>query len=196
MRNVVLHLPMSLDGCVGSDGERSGVAIPEGDEVAQWELERVSSAGAHLKGRVSSQEVPSYWPQSLDQYAAPMNDVPDVVFSRTPSDAEPHLAGDPGRAALARRGAPARGQVMRTLHVGLRVADLDSSIAFSTSLGSEVLGQVPATELGTSAMLELPGDEFVSLTDPDGHRIDFVQWPDGHPTGMTGSDLADPGQDR
>ncbi|CCH89291.1 Glyoxalase/bleomycin resistance protein/dioxygenase [Modestobacter italicus] len=123
---------------------------------------------------------------------------------------------------------------MRTLHVGLRVADLDSSIAFYTSLGYEVLGQVPATELGTLAMLKLPGDEFVSLelvhdpdngrvgpgglshlvihvedvhatvarvaargipteepaspdgsadswtawvTDPDGHRIEFVQWP-------------------
>lgn len=48
MRNVVLHRPMSLDGCVGRDGERSGVAIPEGDEVTQRELQRVRSAGAHL----------------------------------------------------------------------------------------------------------------------------------------------------
>jgi lactoylglutathione lyase len=135
---------------------------------------------------------------------------------------------------------------MRTLHVGLRVADLARSIAFYTSLGYEVLGDVPATELGTLTMLKLPGDEFVALelvhdphngrvehgglshlvihvedahatvarlaargiqteepesptgsadfwtawvTDPDGYRIELVQWPDGHPDGMTRSDL-------
>jgi lactoylglutathione lyase len=138
---------------------------------------------------------------------------------------------------------------MRTLHLGLRVADLDQSIAFYTSLGYEVLGAVPATELGGLTMLKLPGHEFVALelvydpkhgrvepgglshlvshvedvhatvrhlvargvqaekpvspdgsadfwtswvTDPDGYRIELVQWPEGHPDGMTGSDLEDP----
>ena len=52
---------------------------------------------------------------------------------------------------------------MRTLHVGLRVANLESSIAFYTALGYEVLGEVPATEFGGLTMLKLPGDEFVSL---------------------------------
>ena len=142
---------------------------------------------------------------------------------------------------------------MRTLHVGLRVEDLERSIAFYTSIGYEVLGAVPATEFGTLTMLKLPGDEFVSLelvhdpahgqvepgglshfviqvedmratvahlatrgvqaeapgspdgskdfwtawvADPDGYRIELVQWPDGHPVGMTQSDLADPGQSR
>ena len=37
---------------------------------------------------------------------------------------------------------------MRTLHVGLRVADLDRSLAFYTALGYEVLGEVPETALG------------------------------------------------
>ncbi len=143
--------------------------------------------------------------------------------------------------------------VMRTLHLGLRVADPERSIAFYTSIGYEVLGDVPATELGTFTMLKLPGDEFVALelvhnpadgrversglshfviqvedmhatmahlaargvqadepgspdgsadfwtawvTDPDGYRIELVQWPDGHPDGMTRFDLADPGQSR
>ena len=142
---------------------------------------------------------------------------------------------------------------MRTLHVGLRVADLPRSIAFYTAVGYEVLGDVPATELGSLTMLKLPGDEFVALelvndpdhghvepgglshlviqvddvrataarlaargvsteepgspdgsadfwtawvSDPDGYRIEFVQWPDGHPAGMTRSDLAGPGQGR
>jgi lactoylglutathione lyase len=142
---------------------------------------------------------------------------------------------------------------MRTLHVGLRVADLARSIAFYALIGYEVLGHVPATELGHLTMLKLPGDEFVTLelvhdphhgrvepgglshlviqvedahatvarlaargiqaadpgspdrsadfwtawvTDPDGYRIELVQWPDGHPDGMTRSDLAVPGQSR
>ncbi len=31
------------------------------------------------------------------------------------------------------------------------------------------------------------------LTDPDGYRIELVQWPTGHPAGMTQADLAGPG---
>jgi lactoylglutathione lyase len=142
---------------------------------------------------------------------------------------------------------------MRTLHVGLRVEDLERSLGFYTSLGYDVIGTVPETELGSLTMLKLPGDEFVTLelvhdpthgrvepgglnhlviqvedvhgtvahlgsrgvqaeepaspdgsadfwttwlTDPDGYRIELVQWPDGHPDGMTSSDLADPGQSR
>jgi lactoylglutathione lyase len=136
---------------------------------------------------------------------------------------------------------------MRTLHVGLRVADLGRSLAFYEALGYQVLGTVPETELGSLTMLKLPGDEFVTLelvhdvadqefgpgglshfvvhvdsmhdtlerlaargidagtpaspdgsndfwtawlTDPDGHRIELVQWPTGHPDGMTEADLA------
>src|SRR5919112_2748370 len=39
-------------------------------------------------GRVTYQEMSSYWPQSEDPYAAPMNDIPKVVFSKTLTDAE------------------------------------------------------------------------------------------------------------
>jgi lactoylglutathione lyase len=142
-----------------------------------------------------------------------------------------------------------RETIVRTLHVGLRVANLESSIAFYTALGYEVLGEVPATEFGSLTMLKLPGDEFVSLelvidparsyigpgglhhfvisvdavhervarlagegfgaelpsspddsedfwtawlTDPDGYRIELVQWPPGHPEGMTLADLRGP----
>jgi lactoylglutathione lyase len=139
---------------------------------------------------------------------------------------------------------------MRTLHVGLRVADLERSLAFYIALGYEVLGQVPETELGSLTMLKLPGDEFVTIelvhdpsrgtvdpgglshvvisvdsmqatvadltdrgvrveppvspdgsedfltaliTDPDGYRIELVQWPAGHPEGMTAADVTNPG---
>jgi lactoylglutathione lyase len=135
---------------------------------------------------------------------------------------------------------------LRTLHVGLRVTDLERSLAFYTALGYEVLGKVPETEFGSLTMLKLPGDEFVTIelvhdpgkgvvepgglnhlvvhvesmrdaladltargvqveppsspdgseefqtawvTDPDGYRIELVQWPAGHPAGMTEADF-------
>ena len=136
---------------------------------------------------------------------------------------------------------------MRTLHVGLRVGDLERSLAFYTALGYRVLGSVPETEFGSLTMLKLPGDEFVSLelvhdarsgkvdpgglnhlvikvesmdetladlavkgihagppgspdgsddfwtawlTDPDGYRIELVQWPSGHADGLTEADMS------
>jgi dihydrofolate reductase len=88
MRDVILYMSMSLDGFVGSDREHPGIAIPEGAELKRWKLNHISKAGAHLMGRASYQEMSSYWPQSGDEYAAPMNGIPKVVFSKTLSDAE------------------------------------------------------------------------------------------------------------
>jgi dihydrofolate reductase len=68
------------------------MAIPEGAELRQWKLDRISEAGAHLMGRVTYQEMSSYWPHSDDPYAAPMNDIPKVVFSKTlPESRHLHL---------------------------------------------------------------------------------------------------------
>jgi lactoylglutathione lyase len=141
---------------------------------------------------------------------------------------------------------PGDAYAMRTLHFGLRVADLDRSLAFYTGLGYRVLGKVPETGFGSLTMIRLPGDEFVTIelvhdpakpphgnqlnhfvvqvasmaatverlatggiaveepsspdgsaefltawvTDPDGNRIELVQWPPGHADGMTEADLA------
>jgi lactoylglutathione lyase len=52
---------------------------------------------------------------------------------------------------------------MRTLHVGLRVSDLERSLAFYTAVGYTVVGTVEGTEFGSLTMLRLPGDEFVAL---------------------------------
>jgi lactoylglutathione lyase len=136
---------------------------------------------------------------------------------------------------------------MRTLHFGLRVADLDRSIAFYIAVGYEIVGNVPETGLGHLTMLSLPGDEFVTIelvhnpsetavdggrlshfvihvdsmdvtvtelaacgidveaptspdgpagfrttwiVDPDGNRIELVQWPAGHADGITAADWA------
>jgi lactoylglutathione lyase len=138
---------------------------------------------------------------------------------------------------------------MRTLHFGLRVADLDRSLAFYAAVGYEVVGRVPESPEGHLTMLKLPGDEFVTIElvhdpargefvtgtglnhfvikvesmdavvralatqgiaaaapvspdgsddfrttwviDPDGNRIEFVQWPAGHGHGMGAADWAE-----
>ena len=133
---------------------------------------------------------------------------------------------------------------MRTLHIGLRVTDLERSLTFYTAVGYEVLGTVEETAFGSLTMLRLPGDDFVTielvhdpakgavdlgtginhfviqvdsmdataadlaangiaaelsgnagddfrtgwLTDPDGYRIELVQWPPGHADGITEAD--------
>ena len=65
---------------------------------------------------------------------------------------------------------------MRTLHFGLRVADLDRSLAFYTTVGYKVVGSVPETPLGHLTMLKLPGDEFVTIElvhDPAQGEVNF-----------------------
>jgi lactoylglutathione lyase len=51
---------------------------------------------------------------------------------------------------------------MRTLHVGMRVEDIERSLGFYEKLGYEVVGKVPGTDVGSLVMLALPGDEFVA----------------------------------
>lgn len=86
MRQVTLQMGMSLDGYVASDREHPGVAVPEDDELVRWKLDRVAKAGAHLMGRATYREMATYWPHSTHPYAAPMNDIPKIVFSRTLSE--------------------------------------------------------------------------------------------------------------
>ena len=48
-----------------------------------WKLDRIGRAGTHVMGRVTYEEMAAFWPTSTDEYAAPMNEIPKVVFSKT-----------------------------------------------------------------------------------------------------------------
>jgi dihydrofolate reductase len=87
MRQVALQMGMSLDGYVASDRQHPGVSVPEDPELIGWKMDRLAKAGAHLMGRTTYQEMAGYWPHSTAPYAALMNDIPKVVFSRTLSEA-------------------------------------------------------------------------------------------------------------
>jgi dihydrofolate reductase len=85
MSRVVLHMSMSLDGYVASERQHPGM-LPEDDELVAWKLDRITRAGAHLMGRKSYEEMAGFWPGASGPYAAPMNDIPKIVFSHTLSD--------------------------------------------------------------------------------------------------------------
>jgi dihydrofolate reductase len=82
MRSVVLMMSVSVDGFVrGPHGHPGG--LPEPDELKRWKLDRIRRAGTHVMGRVTYEEMAAHWPTSTDDYAAPMNEIPKVVFSKT-----------------------------------------------------------------------------------------------------------------
>lgn len=86
MRRVVLMMSVSVDGYVAGPHGHAG-AGPEPDELKRWKLARVRRAGTHIMGRVTYEEMAAHWPTSTDDYAAPMNEIPKVVFSRTLDEA-------------------------------------------------------------------------------------------------------------
>ena len=106
-RKVVLQMGMSLDGFVAGspsgDGEPIAVFArsasqppefdpwglpPEAPELTSRKLEWVRAAGAHVMGRTTYEQMAAFWPSATDDYAAPMNEIPKVVFSKTLARAE------------------------------------------------------------------------------------------------------------
>lgn len=86
MRSVVLMMSVSVDGYVAGPHGHAG-ALPEPDELKRWKLDRIRQAGTHIMGRVTYEEMAGYWPTSTDDYAAPMNEIPKVMFSKTVDEA-------------------------------------------------------------------------------------------------------------
>jgi dihydrofolate reductase len=89
MRDLVVHAWTSLDGFSADEGtgvmQRMGeIDDPAGDDLFAG---RLAGAGTHVMGRVTYLEMAEFWPKSSHLNAAPMNDIPKVVFSRTLRDA-------------------------------------------------------------------------------------------------------------
>ncbi|QSQ21837.1 dihydrofolate reductase family protein [Pyxidicoccus parkwayensis] len=84
MRKLVLKMHMSLDGFVGGPkGEVEWVFHARDDKATAWVVDGLWNAGAHLMGRRTYGDMAAHWPKSTAPYAAPMNQIPKVVFSKT-----------------------------------------------------------------------------------------------------------------
>jgi dihydrofolate reductase len=91
MRKLVLSMGVSLDGLVARPGQHGagGWGLPPDDPaLKERKLGWMHDVDVHLMGRNTYEEMAAFWPGSDDAYAAPMNDIPKVVFSRTLERAE------------------------------------------------------------------------------------------------------------
>jgi len=101
VRLLILQMQMTLDGFIGGPTGDVDWAFPGfSDEYAAWGAAELWNASAHLMGRVTYHEMAAHWPTSTEPYAAPMNEIPKIVFSRTLQHADwPEtrvVASDPG----------------------------------------------------------------------------------------------------
>jgi dihydrofolate reductase len=90
MRQVVLQFYISLDGysCDENNGLRGVMDEIDDPEQDGYFVSRLRQAGTHIMGRVTYEGMARFWPTSSHPAAAPMNDIPKVVFSRTLQSAD------------------------------------------------------------------------------------------------------------
>ena len=89
MARLVLKMSASLDGYVQSaDGSDDWVAVGRSPDGGEWVLDTVSNAGVHLIGATTYAEWTTFWPGASGPFAAPMNEIPKVVFSNSLSSAD------------------------------------------------------------------------------------------------------------
>ncbi|MGH3205374.1 MAG: dihydrofolate reductase family protein [Streptosporangiaceae bacterium] len=81
MRPVVLQMGVTLDGYVAGQGDWG--LPPEHPDVQAWKVASLQRVGTHIMGRVTYEQMASYWPNAAGQYADFMNTLPKVVFSAT-----------------------------------------------------------------------------------------------------------------
>jgi dihydrofolate reductase len=84
MRKLILKMSITLDGFVGgADGKIDWLFKTIDDEARRWIAACIAQAGVHIMGSRTYADMAAYWPSSTDILAAPMNQIPKVVFSRT-----------------------------------------------------------------------------------------------------------------
>ena len=83
MRKLILKMSMSLDGFVaGPNGEADWIFRSQSDDSRAWTVESLWQAGLHAMGSRTYHDMASYWPTATDLFAAPMNEIPKIVFTR------------------------------------------------------------------------------------------------------------------
>jgi dihydrofolate reductase len=101
MRELVLKMSMSVDGFVGGPGgEVDWIFRSTDDGGTRWVMNTLASAGVHIMGSRTFRDMAAFWPTSTQPFAAPMNDIPKVVFTKKGSI---HEGGTTGALDSARR---------------------------------------------------------------------------------------------
>jgi dihydrofolate reductase len=89
MASLILKMSVSLDGYVAPrDGSVGWEAAGRSPDGAEWVLETVSNASAHLMGAATYASWAGFWPSASGPFAKPMNDIPKVVVSNSLKSAD------------------------------------------------------------------------------------------------------------
>ena len=84
MRQLILKMSVSVDSFVGGpNGEIDWIFKRYDAGATAWTMETLWQAGVHIMGSRTFRDMAAYWPTSTEPYAAPMNEIPKVVFSRS-----------------------------------------------------------------------------------------------------------------
>jgi len=83
MRKLILKMSVSVDGFVsGPNGEINWIFRSMDDNAIAWIEDALWLTGVHIMGSRTFHDMASYWPFSSELLAAPMNEIPKVVFTK------------------------------------------------------------------------------------------------------------------
>lgn len=83
MRKLILKMSISADGFVaGPNGQIDWIFRSMDEGTSVWTVNILWQAGVHIMGSRTFHDMASYWPASSEVFAAPMNEIPKVVFTR------------------------------------------------------------------------------------------------------------------
>jgi dihydrofolate reductase len=83
MRKLILRMNLSLDGFMGGpNGEIDWIFKSFDAGASSHAVTTLWQAGVHIMGSRTFRDMAAYWPSSSDPIAAPMNEIPKVVFTR------------------------------------------------------------------------------------------------------------------
>lgn len=86
MRRLILKMSVSLDGFVaGPNGEIDWLLRGRDEAARDWIVDTLRQAGLHAMGSRTFFDMAAYWPTSTEAFAAPMNEIPKIVFTRQKS---------------------------------------------------------------------------------------------------------------
>lgn len=89
MRRLVLKMQVTVDGFVGgTSGELDWIFGSLSDDATSWIVDTLWQAGVHVMGRTAYHDMAAHWPTSTEPFAAPMNEIPKVVFSKSLTEAD------------------------------------------------------------------------------------------------------------
>ena len=82
MSDLILTMSMSLDGFVAdASGDNAFIFSSTSEDATAWTMDTLGNTAAHLMGSSTYYDMAAHWPESHSVFAAPMNDLPKIVFS-------------------------------------------------------------------------------------------------------------------